>query len=111
VIDQARLLENWTSSLKHNEVGNTLHLKAGRELRVGFGVDLQDDGLASHIGCGTRNLWSRGPAWAAPTGPEVHQNGHGGVLDNVVKGSRIDGKRFRKRRKLGLTGSTSSNCT
>jgi hypothetical protein len=111
MIDQAWLLENWTSIFKHNEVGNTLHLKAGRELRVGFGVDLQDDGLTGHISCGPGNLRSRRSAWATPTGPEVHQNGHCGVLDNVVEGCGIDGERFRQRRKLGLARSTSSGCT
>jgi hypothetical protein len=111
VIDQARLLKNWSSAFEHNKIGNALDLITGRQLRVGFRVDLQDDGFASHVSGSPRNLWSRGPAWPTPTGPEVDQDGYRGVLDNVVEGSGVDGKRFRERRKLGLARSTSSGCT
>lgn len=111
MVDQTRLLENGPSTLKHNEVGNALHLKAGGELRVGFGVHLKDDGLTGHISGCARNLGSRRSAWTAPTSPEVNQDRHGCVLHNIVKGSRVDSKRLSEWRKLGLASSTSARCT
>ena len=105
---QPRLLKDSASTRKHNEVRNTAHLKAGGELGIGFGVHLKDDGLTRHVSGCAGNLRSRGPAWTTPTGPEIYQNGHSGVLDNIVKGGGVDGKRLSERRKLGLASSTST---
>jgi hypothetical protein len=80
-------------------------------LRVGFSVDLQHDRLASHIRGSARNFWSRGSARATPTGPEVNEDGDGGVLDNIVKGSGVDSERLGERRKLGLASSTFAACS
>jgi hypothetical protein len=106
MIDQTRLLENGLTTFEHKKVGNTLHPIAGGELRIGFGVDLQDEGLTRHISGGARNFWSRGSAGTTPAGPEVNEDGYGGVLDDIVKGGGVNGKRLGERGKLGFASST-----
>jgi hypothetical protein len=62
VVDQAGLLEDGAASGQNDEVGDAPDLETGGELRVGFGVDLEDDGLAGHIGCGACDLGRGGSA-------------------------------------------------
>ena len=108
MVDEAGLLEDGSSAGEDDEVGNAADLEAGGELGIGFGVDLQDDGFAGHIGGGASDLWSRSPARAAPTRPEVDQNRHGRILDDVVKEGGVGGERLGERRKLGLAGSAAA---
>ena len=73
------------STLKDNEIRDRLHPESRGQIRMSFRIDLQDQGLASHLAGQLLNFWRGRAAGAAPSGPKVDQNWHLGGGDNFIE--------------------------
>jgi hypothetical protein len=108
VADEAGLLEDGCAVREDDEVGDTAHLKAGRELGICLGVDLEDDGFAGHIGGGAGDLRGCGSAGTAPGCPEVDEDGDLRVPGDVVEEGGVGGQGLGERWKRGLAGAAAA---
>jgi hypothetical protein len=91
----AGLLHYGAAADEDYEIGDAANVVALGELRIFFGVDFYHYRSTSHVGSGARNFESRDAAWAAPIGPEIHENGNRRVLNNFIELRIIDGERLR----------------
>jgi hypothetical protein len=88
------LLKNRPSTSQNHEIRDRLHPEPRGNLRAILGVNLQDQGLPSHISRELMYLSRRHPAGTAPCGPEVGQNGNFGSGDNFSECAFIDVERL-----------------
>ena len=109
MIHQTSLLNDSAAAGEYDKVGNAANLEAGRELRVGFSIYLQNDCLASHVRRSAGDLRCGCATGAAPRSPEINQNRHRRVLYDVIKERSIHWKWFGQRRKRSFACSASSS--
>jgi hypothetical protein len=107
VIDHAGLLEDWLPLGQDDEVRDSLDAVAGGECGVGLCIDLEDEGVAGHIGGGAGDLGGGGSARTAPGGPKVDEDGYFCVGDDVVEEGGVGGDGFGLGRNGGFAGATS----
>src|SRR5579871_3236597 len=67
-----------------------------------LGIDLEDDGLAGHVGGGAGDLGCGHSTGTAPVGPEVDQDGNGCGLSDFVEELGVDGDGLMERREGGF---------
>jgi hypothetical protein len=96
---QAGLLHYGAAAGKDYEIGDAAHVVTSGELRIFFSVDLDYNGFAGHVGGSARDLGSGHAARTTPIGPEIHQDGHSGVLNDLFELRIIHGERLRDGRK------------
>jgi hypothetical protein len=104
VAHKTSLLKHSAASCQNNEIRDATHIETRRQLGMRLSIDLQNDRLASHLGCRTRNLRRSGAARPTPVCPEIHQDRHGSILNDLVEKGRIRLQWFRYRWQLGLAG-------
>ena len=78
------------------EIGDGLDAELGGEGGFGFGVDLEDDGMARHLLGEEFEFRSGHLAGSAPGCPEIDEDGDGGLLDDLGEGVGVDGEGFRE---------------
>jgi len=97
-LHEAGLFEHLLATLEDHEVGNAADLKAGRELWVRLGVDLEHHRFPGHLRGDQLHLGGRHSARAAPRRPKVDQHRDLRVLRDGVELSgvhvdrRVDGR-------------------
>ena len=74
--DQSGLLVYEPASGEDSEVRNSAHIVSSSQLLVLVGVDLQNNGAASHLGRCSCNLWGGRVTGATPFGPEINEYRH-----------------------------------
>jgi hypothetical protein len=88
--DDSCLLANEFSGMKDSEIWDAAHVIPCGEMLILVRVDLQDNRLSSHLLSRESHLWSGGPAWSAPIGPEVDENRNPRTLNNLIKKDGVD---------------------
>ena len=84
------------------EVGDGLDTELGGEGGFGFGVDLEDEGLAGHLFGEEFEFRGGHLAGSAPRCPEDDEDGDGGGLDDFGEGGGVDGEGFSQGGKDGF---------
>jgi hypothetical protein len=82
---QSGLLLYPAPTIEDHEIWNAQNIETGGELRVFFGIDLQDDGPARHFRGSLRDFGSGHAARPAPVRPEIHEDGNRGILDDFIE--------------------------
>jgi hypothetical protein len=106
-IDHAGLLQDDSSVLHHDEIRNTHHVEALRQLRRSFRIHLQYDRAAGHLCRSALNFRCGRSARPAPCSPEIDQDWNASVGDNVVEGIAVDVDGFGNWRQGEFTRATS----
>jgi hypothetical protein len=85
VTHNSGLLPDKLSGGEYAEVRDATYAEPCGELLVPIGVDLEDEGLARHILCSARHLWSGGATRAAPVSPDIDKDRTARVLNDFVE--------------------------
>jgi hypothetical protein len=107
-VDEAGLLLDEAAVREDGEVGDAAHVVAGGELRVGFGVDLEDEAAAGDFACGVLDVRGGHAAGTTPGGPEVDEHGDAGVGDDVVEERGVGGDGLGDGRERLLAGAAAA---
>jgi hypothetical protein len=108
VTDDAGLLHYYAAAREHDEIGYAANVVTRGELRIFFGINFYDYGLADHVGGGPCHFGSSGAARAAPIGPEIYEYGDGRVLNDFIKLRIINRERFRDGRQWRFASSATA---
>ena len=108
VSNQACLLEDSLATGEHHKVWDAAYSEAGGELRMSFCIYLEDESFARHSLRCLRDFRRCGAAGSTPGCPEVYEDGHGRVLDDLVEEGGVDGKGLGKWWQRNLAGSATT---
>src|SRR6185437_266495 len=97
-VDDAGLLLDEAALREDGEVRDAAHVVTSSELRVGFGVDLEDDAAPRDLACGALHVRRSHAAGTAPRCPEVDKHGNVCIVDDVVEARDVGGDGFGDRR-------------
>ena len=89
--------------MKDVKIRDRLDAELGGEGGFGFGVDLEDDGMARHFLGEEFEFRSGHLAGSAPGCPEIDEDGDGGLLDYFGESGGVDGEGFRESGEEGFT--------
>lgn len=101
--DDSGLLANELAAREDSEVWNSSNVESSRQLLMLVRIDLEDDGMAGHVGGCARNLWRRCPAWSAPLSPEIDKHRNPGTLNDLIEQFVVRLQRFIGRRQRSFT--------
>jgi hypothetical protein len=107
--DEARLLKRHTSATQHHKVGDRLYAEARRRLRAVLRVHFQNQCPARHFASEGMNLRRGHSAGSAPRRPEIGQNRHARLGDDLREGVIVDIQRFVHRRQRRFAGAASAS--
>ena len=108
MVHETGLLVDKFALRENSEIGDALHVVAGGELRIPFGVDLEDDGFSCHLRSRSGDMRGGHAAGTTPFGPKIDQYRDGGVLSDFVKERGIGIDRLACRREWLLACATAA---
>jgi hypothetical protein len=103
VTDDSGLLVDEFAAREDSEVWNSSNVESSRQLLMLVRIDLEDDGMAGHIGGCARNLWRRSPAGSAPLSPEIDKHRNLRTLNDLVEQFIVRLQRFIDRWERSFT--------
>src|SRR5579864_8820735 len=104
VVNDTGLLPHWASAGQNHKIRNTANVKPDCELRIGFGIGLQNDGTTRHVRRRAVHLGCSHATWTAQRCPKIHQHGDARLVDNFVeqRGIHVERPCERRQRRLAL---------